>query len=288
MAYGQAPPGGGESQGPRPVTGEAEHPEAHGFGSRQRWRKELMLGLVLLVALPFIAVWAARWLAESVALRLPPSMDARLGRPTWEALELGGQRCKDDSAQRYVQELVEPLLIALGETPFEFRFMLSKSEEVNAFALPGGYVVVNLGLLRNAESGDEIAAVLAHEISHVTSRHATQRLAGSLGARAALALVLGFVDLGAPAYTVAHLAGLQYERRQESEADEQGRALLARAGLSPLGMATFFERLSAAPRPPEIISTHPDPGDRAEKARRDASMFKARLTLPDPPEVSCE
>ena len=287
MAYGQAPPGSGDSQGTRPVTGEPEHPEARGFGSRQSWRKELVLLLVVLMALPFVAVWAARALAESVALRLPPSMDARLARPTWEVLERTGQRCTDERAQRYVEQLVIPLLGALGETPFEFRFMVSRSEEVNAFALPGGFVIVNLGLLRNATSGAEIAAVLAHEISHVTARHATKRLAGNLGAGAALALVFGFVDLGAPAYTVAHLSGLQYERGQEREADELGRALLVRAGISPLGMATFFERLSTAPTPPELLSTHPDPGDRAEKARLESTQFEARLTLPDPPEVSC-
>jgi beta-barrel assembly-enhancing protease len=100
--------------------------------------------------------------------------------------------------------------------------------------------------------------------------------------------VLGVLDLGAPAYTVAHLAGLRYERDQESEADTEGRALLRRAGISPRAMASFFERIGSMPRPPEIISTHPDPGDRAERARAEAEGFQARLTLPPPPKLSCD
>jgi predicted Zn-dependent protease len=264
-----------------------EHPEARGFGSGPRRHWELWFVLAAIVALPLGVIWGARSLAEVVAVRLPPEMDARLGQPTWEVLSRSGQRCENVAAERYVSGLLQPLLEALGPTPFHFQLMVVDDAAVNAFALPGGYVVVNSGLLEEAESGEEVAAVLAHELSHVTSRHSTQRLAGSLGVSVALGLVLGVVDLGAPAYTVAQLAGLGYERRQEHEADERGRALLMRAGISPLGMATFFERLSAAPTLPELISTHPDPGERAERARAAARDFQPRVTLPAPAGVSC-
>jgi predicted Zn-dependent protease len=187
-----------------------------------------------------------------------------------------------------VRDVVAPLLAVLGPTPFEFQLMVATSEDVNAFALPGGFIVVNRGLLAAAESGEEVAAVLAHELSHVTLRHSTKRLAGSLGASAALAFVLGMVDLGAPAYTLAHLSGLGYERDQEREADEAGLTLLMRAGISPIGMATFFERSSSSLRPPEIVSTHPDPGNRAERARGAAATFQAEVQVPAPPIVSCE
>jgi beta-barrel assembly-enhancing protease len=286
-----------EPPAPPPSTGEqregttlvdAEHPEAGGFGNQRRWRAELVVLALVVLALPLGAFWGARHLAEMVAMRSSPSMDATLGRPTWESLQVSGQRCASERAERYVRELVAPLLAALGPTPFEFQFMVGTSEEVNAFALPGGFVVVNRGLLAAAESGEEVAAVLGHELSHVTLRHSTKRLAGSLGASAALALILGMVDLGAPAYTLAHLSGLGYERDQEREADEVGLRLLLRAGISPIGMATFFERSSTSPSPPEIVSTHPDPGDRAERARRAAESFQPRVELPAPPDVSCD
>ena len=264
-----------------------EHPEAQGFGSSRRWRWELPLFIALLVGLPLLAVGGARWLAPAAALRLPPEMDAARGRPTWEALRVSGQRCDDPAAQRYVEAIVRPLIEALGPTPWRFELMVSDASDVNAFALPGGYVVVNAGLLSEARSGEEVAAVLAHELSHVTARHSTQRLAASLGATAALGLVLGVVDLGAPAYTLAHLASLGYERGQEREADELGQALLERAGISPIGMATFFERLSGELTPPELLSTHPDPGGRAERARAAAQGYEPRVVLPAPGGVAC-
>jgi predicted Zn-dependent protease len=243
--------------------------------------------LAVVVTLPALVIWSARHLAESAATRLPPELDEKLGRPTWTALEIAGQRCDDPAADRYVQGVLAPLLAALGPTPFHFQLMVVDSAEVNAFALPGGFIVVKSGLLAEARSGEEVAAVLAHELSHVTLRHSTKRLAGGLGVSAALALVLGVVDVGAPAYTLAYLAGLGYERGQESEADEQGQALLLAAGISPIGMATFFERLSGSLHPPELLSTHPDPGDRAERARSAARDFQPRVTVPAPVGVGC-
>jgi predicted Zn-dependent protease len=287
MEQGPAPRSNGESQ--PSLDPAAEHPEAHGFGQRRsRLRVELAVIAALLVALPFGVVSGARSLAARMALELPPSMDEALGRPTWEALQHSGERCRSAEGEAYLKRLADPLVTQLRDSPFQFRFLLASSGDVNAFALPGGFVVVNAGLLREAQSGDEIAAVLAHELSHVTLRHSTQRLAASLGAGAALAMVFGFIDLGAPAYTVSHLAGLRYERDQESEADRAGRALLRGAGISPLAMAVFFERIGSMARPPEILSTHPDPGDRAERARLDAEGFQPRSSLPPPPGFSCE
>jgi predicted Zn-dependent protease len=282
------PPPHDARPGPAPPN-EDEHPEAHGFGSqRRRLRTELVLLAVLVLGLPLAVIAGARAGAAQLALRLPPSVDAQLGRPTWEVLKASPERCADAGAERYVEELAAPLVGALGETPFRFQFIVVAAESVNAFALPGGYVVVNSGLLESARSGEEVAAVLAHEISHVTERHSTQRLAGTLGAGAALGLLLGFVDIGAPAYTLAHLAGLRYERSQELEADQKGRALLMRAGISPGGMATFFERLQDSLAPPELLSTHPDPGDRASEARAAAATFRARVSLPPVPPVKCD
>jgi predicted Zn-dependent protease len=284
LPSGDASPGNGSARGD---PEDPEDPEARGFGKQRRLRGELVLGLLVVLALPLAVIWGTRELAGTVALRLPASMDQRLGQPTWEALRRSGQRCPDSRAQRYVEEIAAPLLGALGQTPFEFQFMVVDSDEVNAFALPGGYVVVNRALLAQAASGEEVAAVLAHELSHVTLRHNTRRLAGSLGVSAALALILGAVDIAAPAYGVAHLASLQYDRAGEKEADEHGRTLLLRAGISPLGMATFFERLRAAPSPPELFSTHPDPGDRAEAARLAARGFEPWLRLPVPAAAIC-
>jgi predicted Zn-dependent protease len=279
------PPAPPESGGPR--SSPDVHPEAHGFGSQRRWPRELAVLLVLLVTLPLLVIWGARGLAEAAAMRLPPAMDEKLGRPSWEALKLSGKSCRDPAAEHYVRGLLERLIAALGDTPFRFELMLVDTPEVNAFALPGGFIVVNSGLLAQARTGDEVAGVLAHELSHVTLRHSTKRIAGGLGVSAALALLLGSIDLGAPAYTLSYLASLGYERDQEREADEHGQALLERAGISPLGMATFFERLSSSLSSPELLSTHPDPGDRAERARAAAAGFQPWVELPALPVAAC-
>jgi predicted Zn-dependent protease len=278
---------GDATRGEAASPGLPEHPEARGFGRRRRWQWELVLVLALVVSIPLVSIWGARVLAESAAGHLPPEMDAKLGFPTWEALQLSGQRCENPAAERYAEGLLRPLVEALGPTPFAFQLMVVDDPVVNAFALPGGYIVVNSGLLSKADSGEEVAGVLAHELSHVTERHSTRRLAGRLGVSAVFALLLGQVDLGWPAFTVAELAGLRYDRGHESDADERGQELLKRAGISPLGMATFFERLSDAPYLPMLLSTHPDPGGRAESARRAARNFQPSVSLPDPVGLGC-
>src|SRR5262245_1749450 len=107
---------------PQPSPSEPdEHPEARGFGSRRSWRWELPLLVTLLVALPLLAIAGARGLAQAAALRLPPAMDAALGRPTWEALRASGQGCDDPAAQRYVEAIAHPLFEALGPTPWQFQ-----------------------------------------------------------------------------------------------------------------------------------------------------------------------
>jgi predicted Zn-dependent protease len=273
---------------PNPDSHAASDPEARGFGRRPgRLRIEIAVLGALLLGLPALLIWGARAAAETLAMRLPPEMDARLGRPTWLAIEASADRCPDPALAGYVERLAVPLLAALGDTPYEFRFLVVRDEAVNAFALPGGFVVVNRGLLESAESGDEVAAVLAHELSHVTARHSTRRLASQLGVSTALSLLFGWLDVTAPALALSQLSGLAYGRSQEAEADELALSLLRRAGIAPAALGTFFARLEGAARPPEVLSTHPDPGDRAERARRAAEGFAPTLPLPAPPRVVC-
>ena len=117
MVQGPAQPPDAEA---RRETPPAEHPEARGFGSQRRWRSELVLLLALVVALPLGVLWGARGLAEAAALRLPPSMDEKLGRPSWEALRMSGQRCENPAAERYVRKPynLKDLRKVLGELGF--------------------------------------------------------------------------------------------------------------------------------------------------------------------------
>lgn len=202
----------------------------------------------------------AAWLTPLV----PMSVDRTLGEASQQQLSITQSECTNPLAKKYIEELAAPLQQAAGPLPFEFSFRVVDSSEVNAFALPGGFVTVNWGLVEAAESGEEIAGVIGHEIQHALLRHGTKRILRQVGTSALLSLVLGGTDFHAYGQAAAGLTHLSYDRDQESEADEEGVALMRKSGIDPSGLATFFARLEkSSPQPPAILSTHPDPGDRA-------------------------
>ncbi|MEY4546729.1 MAG: hypothetical protein RL685_2924 [Pseudomonadota bacterium] len=227
--------------------------------------------------MPLLLIWLAYAASDKLADALPARFDAELARPFWAQLEASPERCRAGSAPQYLDALVQPLLSAAGDSPFEYRFLVLKDPVVNAFALPGGYVVVNLGLLQAAQSGEEVAAVLAHEISHVQLRHGSRRLLRTLGGSLVLSWLLGSSDPGVLIGALRELESKRHDRGEEADADTEGLALLASAGISPQGMASFFERLAQQASPPALLSTHPDPGTRAERARQASGRTTAQL-----------
>lgn len=195
-------------------------------------------------------------------------------RPQFEQ-EFGGLY-PDADVQRYVQEVGMDLA---GETdrrdlPWEFRVL--DSDQVNAFALPGGFIYITKGLLFNLENEAQLAAVLGHEVAHVARRHSVQQLqraqlvqggallAGLFGGESAAAVG----DIG---QVVAGLALMKYGRDQEKEADVAGLKYLAREGYQPEASVRVMETLGRLGGPrsaPEFLSSHPDPGSRQEYLAR--------------------
>lgn len=255
-------------------------------GGRRMWL-EIALIVGGLLALVVIVVGAARWAASKTTRFIPREVDTTLGEQTWVALAPPGQRCDNPEVQAYVQQLAQPL-VAASDGSFQFRFTVVDAPEVNAFALPGGFVTVNLGLLKAAETGEEIAGVLAHEIGHVVLRHGTQRILRQLGGTVVLSALFGGTDIELPTYLVGNLLDTAYSREQESEADEYGMELLKRAGIEAGGLTRFFERMAEqSPQLPGLLSTHPDPGDRARRAARLAENSQVRVHLPAPRDWAC-
>lgn len=236
----------------------------------------VLLGLVI-VGVPLGLLWLAYAASHRLAAALPARFDAELARPLWAQLERSPERCRSGSAPEYVGALVQPLLGALKDSQFEYQFMVVSDPAVNAFALPGGFVVVNLGLLQAAESGEEVAGVLAHELAHVELRHGSRRLVRMLGSSVVLSWLLGTADPGVLVSVLRELENKRHDRGEEADADTEGVALLARAGISPRGMASFFERMAQQPSLPELLSTHPDPGARATRASGAAGRTTAQL-----------
>jgi predicted Zn-dependent protease len=267
-------------------------PERDGFGADGTtiWRNFVIAAAVLLLLI-VVAIWVLGKAVGAVVDAIPASVDVALGEQSWEAAAPASARCTDPGPQAYVEQIAAPLLAALDDTSFAFRFTVVDSEEVNAFALPGGFVTVNMGLLEAAESGDEVAAVLAHEIHHVTLRHGTRRILRELGGLAVLVALVGGTDFEVAGLVAGGLLDSAYDRDQERAADEHGRALLREAGIDPAAMGTFFDRLAQEqgqlPGALTILSTHPDPGERAERSRADAEGFTVTRALPPPADLTC-
>lgn len=165
--------------------------------------------------------------------------------------------------------------LAPAASPYRFVVRVVDLEMVNAFALPGGRILITEGLLRFAESPDEVAGVLAHEMGHVLHRHSTAAMVEALGLAFLFGAMLGDFGTGAVGSGAETLVGLRFRREAETEADERGIDLLGRAGLSSRGLADFFERIQrkagGGSRVLRLLSTHPPSELRRRRAKEAAA-----------------
>lgn len=190
-----------------------------------------------------------------------------------------------------VQRVGRKIAAASGrDFDWEFR-LLDAPEVVNAFCLPGGKVAVYSGLLPVVEDEHGLAVVLGHEVAHATSKHGNERVSQGTFAEAGLSLVgagLSLADLQPAAMEgimTALNAGtkfgvlMPYSRKHESEADEIGLLFLIRAGYDPEAAPRVWERMAAlgGGGPPEFLSTHPSPGNRAQRLRELIPIMKERV-----------
>jgi beta-barrel assembly-enhancing protease len=243
-------------------------------GARRR-RKASRMGVLaaiaaVLVALAALAVGGVWWAIGRAAEAVPPSFEVQLGRAAAGQILAGTRACADPAVNRAVREIGTRLVGAAGASAYAFRVRVLDSGEVNAFALPGGYVFVNRGLLERAGSGDELAGVMAHEMEHVLLRHSLHNLAQQAGLSLLLAAFVGSgSDLqGFLMGNAASLASMSFSRDQEDEADARGLELMARAGFDRFGLPRFLARLEAEEGKlgPMLtfISDHPASRDRVK------------------------
>ena len=176
--------------------------------------------------------------------------------------------------QDYVSTLGQKLASQLPQNPYVFNFKVVNQKEINAFALPGGPVRINLGTVQAADSESELAGVIAHEISHVYLRHATRNASKQQIAQIPAAILGGILGGGAGGQ-LARMGlefglgsvFLKYSRDAESEADRTGAKIMYEAGYDPRAMVRFFEKLEGQEKGKEgsqFLSDHPNPGNRVE------------------------
>ncbi|MBI1894502.1 MAG: M48 family metallopeptidase [Candidatus Rokubacteria bacterium] len=256
-------------------------------------RRRLRLQLTFLAAAAVIAItgafylWGIPALAALLAPRVPVAWEERLGEAVIGQVAPPARRC-DPLRARVLDDIVQRLTAPLGPLPYTFRVLVVNDAIINAFAAPGGYVVVFRGLLEHTGSSEELAGVLAHEMQHILRRHATRALLEHASTGLLLAALSGDPS-GAIPYGLegARLLGaLHYSRGHEEEADREGMRMMIAAGIDPQGMVKFFESVLKDRDLPDFLkylSAHPTTADRIEKLKalaRASAPASARL-LPD-------
>ena len=248
-----------------------------GAGAERRHRSRevrLVVGLAVagmaIAAVVFIGVPAA---SGPLARATSPDIETRMGRNFEAQLSIAFRPCEAGPGQAALATFGHRLEAA-ADTPFDIRVRAVQAPMVNAFALPGGAVMVTDDLIALAKTPDELAAVISHEAAHVERRHVMQAVWRSLGLGLVLdAVVGGGSGAGQQAVLLAgSVADLRFSRSAEREADVRGQQLLEANGLSSQGMAPFFQRIAAKAEGPgavavkELISSHPDSQRRAQES----------------------
>lgn len=245
--------------------------------ARQRRRVEtgLVVGLAAFAAATVgFVFFGVPALSGPLARATPPSFEIGMGRNFDAQLGTAFKTCDGREGQQALHDLGKRIA-AGADTPFDIRVRAVRAPMLNAFALPGGPILVTDDLIRDAKSPDELSAVIAHEVSHVEKRHVMQAVWRSLGIGLLLdAVVGGGSGAGQQAVLLAGQAtDLRYGRDAESEADARGQQLLHKQGLSSKGMASFFARLGKddgegdLATVSEFAATHPNAARRAKAAR---------------------
>lgn len=233
-----------------------------------------VLKLTVLVALGVLAACAETPITGRNQLMLISDQEAaQIGAQAYQEI-LAEKPAVTGAPHDRVQRIGERIVAVAGAGPKSWEFNAIRDDTPNAFALPGGKVGVNTGMLDMVENDAQLAAVLAHEIAHVMAHHSAERL--SRGALTQLGVQVigdatnspGLTNVLAQAATLG--VTLPFTRSQEAEADEIGLHYMARAGFDPNAAVRLWELFEAqgGEHPPEFLSTHPSPGNRAERLRK--------------------
>ncbi len=215
--------------------------------------------------------------------------DVKIGREAAQQVERQFPVLNDYEATRYVQNvgarLVRGIPQQFQQPAFNYEFKIVNARDINAFALPGGPMYVNRGMIEAARSEGEMAGVMAHEIAHIALRHGTSQAtkqSSPLNQIGTIGLILGGAILGGQTGAQLGALGAQawmttYSRDYERQADILGSQIMARAGYDPHDLANMFrtiEQQSGGNRGPEWLSSHPNPGSRYETINREAQLLR--------------
>src|SRR5713226_10615442 len=246
-----------------------------------------------IVAMPLAALAQTKIVYDSNKFK--PADDLKLGRQAATEAEQQFPLLGDSEVTAYVervgQRLVASIPAEFQHSEFRYYFKVINASDINAFALPGGPMYVNRGMIEAAHTEGEMAGVMAHELSHVALRHGTAQatkaqkyglLAGILG--------IGGAILGGPIGTAAQVGAqgvgvyfLKFSREYETEADVLGSQIMARAGYDPHDLANMFKTIerSSGGGGGGFLSDHPSPANRYERINQEAQYLRVANPIRD-------
>jgi Zn-dependent protease with chaperone function len=252
-----------------------------------------MRGMWIAVWLLALTVGGARPAEARIVSR---SAEVSVGRETASLVEQYFTVDVDPVALARVRQIGRRLTAHVKDVDFPFEFHVIESSEVNAFALPGGFIYVFRGLLQLVPNDDALAFVMAHEITHVTRRHAVRQFEKNVLLSAGITAILAGTGagggFGAAADVAKTIAGLSFTRSDEKEADEHGMDLYTRAGYNPKSAAEAMEVVKRAigeeKGVPALLRSHPLTNDRIKKLNQLAAEYslkrdQLRKEAPAPP-----
>jgi Zn-dependent protease with chaperone function len=216
--------------------------------------------------------------------------DVQIGQQSAAEAERQLPMLNDAQVDNYVNNVGQRLARNAGGPQFQYRFRVVNASDINAFALPGGFIYVNRGAIEQSRNEGELAGVLAHEISHVALRHGTHQASKAYLAQAGIGILGGILggNVGSGTAQVINAVGglglnalfLKYGRDLESQADVRGAQILAASGYSPADMVNFFQTLERVDTSKKTnwLSDHPAPPDRIARIQKEAQLLHVSNT----------
>ncbi len=248
------------------------------------WKRTLALVFVIAMS---PALWAQTKVKPGFNL-MSLKQDVEIGRQSASEIERQLPMLRNATVNRYVSKVGKRLASVIQGPDFPYQFKVANQATINAFALPGGFMYINRGLIEAAENEAELAGVMAHEMAHVALRHGTNRVSKAYLAQAglgALGAVLGGGS-GIGWQQIISSAGgfglnalfLKFSRKAETQSDVVGTQMLHRAGYNPMSMADFFETLRRESgkdpgKMEQFFSSHPAPKNRAARVREEIQQL---------------
>lgn len=269
-------------------------PEAftHKLAGRD-WRKLFLWGGGAIVSLVLIIFLLLPKLADYLAISIPREREVELGHKLIESLDgglmevmMGDMRqCTDEAGLAAINTMIVNLT-AQRELDYDIEIYVVNSSESNAFALPGGQVVFLNGLIQSADTPNEVAGVLAHEIGHVEARDPLRIMLGSLGRSSILSIVLGDISGGILAVAaIDTFVNAAYSQDAEAQADEFAIEMLNESGIGTEGFASFFDAMSDMVGDEDSIlshfSSHPQLQERSKNALSKGIETKGAAIISD-------